>query len=94
MKVKQKINNQWSKTVTVGVIVITALSSQAGSQYSIQKHVIAGGGIPVKANQYVLKGAIGQKITTRSTSMSYQVTAGFYQENRDLIFFNEFESNQ
>lgn len=93
MKV-EKMNRVSRSRLLIGMLVfISALSSHAGNSYQMNKSVIASGG-QTKAGPYVLNGAIGQNTVTKSASSTYQLTAGFYQENRDLIFFNEFESNQ
>lgn len=66
--------------------------TQSGSQFSLRKSVVASGGQTTSAS-YQLHSAIGQNLTAQSASTTYQITTGFYQQNRDLIFFNEFESN-
>ena len=93
MKVKKTSRVISSRICAVALIFITVLSSEAGSNYQINKAVITGGGGQTAANTYSLNGAIGQKTTAQSTSASYQLNVGFFQENRDLIFFNEFENN-
>ncbi len=93
MKVKITNKVTRSRIWVVGLIIITVLSSQAGSNYAMNKSVIAGGGGQSKSNTYTLNGVIGQNTTTQSTSASYQLAAGFVQENRDLIFFNQFDNN-
>lgn len=93
MKAKKMNKVNRSRIVTGGLIFIAALSSHAGSHYKMSKSVIASGG-QAKVGSYELNGAIGQYTTTKSASTTYQISAGFYQENSDLIFFNKFENNQ
>lgn len=93
MQVKKINSNKRSRLLVVGAVLIVAVGSQAGSQYEMKKSVFASGGHS-QQGPYTLHGAIGQNTTTKSTSASYQVSAGFYQENRDLIFFNQFDGNQ
>ena len=94
MKVKKTNRVIQSRLLFGGLVFIAALSSQAGNNYHMNKSIIAGGGGQSSSNGYQLNGVIGQFTATKSESITYQLTAGFYQQNRDLIFFNEFESNQ
>ncbi len=74
------------------LMVTTALMAQSGGNYEITHSLIGSGGVSAGTG-FILNGAIGQKAITQSSANEYQLSAGFYRENRDLIFFNEFESS-
>ncbi len=80
--------NKW--LLIVITVFVSVVSSQAGTNYGLRKSVMAGGG-QTSSESYVINSAIGQSVAKRSASSTYQLNAGFIHENRDLIFFNEFE---
>ncbi|MCX7552559.1 hypothetical protein OS175_01610 [Marinicella sp. S1101] len=67
------------------------LNGQIGSQFNMRKSVIASGQ-QAQGEGYVINGAIGQPLTGQSAGGNFQLNAGFYRGNRDLIFSNEFET--
>ena len=66
------------------------IGAQTGTNFSITKSNIAGGGGSSTGSQFSLKGTIGQITTQKSTSTNFEVSGGFW--TTDIIFINGFES--
>ena len=77
----------------LSIIVMTVgFVSQAGSNYQIRKSVIASGE-PATSGNYSVHAAIGQLAIEPSAGGNYEFNPGFYQQNRDLIFTDQFENS-
>ena len=73
-------------------VMVAGFTSQAGSNYELRKSVLAGGAL-ASSGSYSVRTAIGQSIVQPSAGGNYEFNPGFFQQNRDLIFINKFESN-
>ncbi|MCF6287753.1 MAG: hypothetical protein L3J53_00765 [Proteobacteria bacterium] len=66
--------------------------SQAFAQYEMKKHTINSGGANMTGGNYELKSSIGQADASNTLSGgSFSLNGGFWQQNNDLIFKNDFE---
>lgn len=62
------------------------------AQYEMQKHTINSGGGSSEAGRFKVSGSVGQ--TDAGTTLSagnYTIKGGFWQQNTDLIFKNNFK---
>jgi len=75
------------------VFVFGAAISQSFAQYEINTHTINnGGGTPLSGGDFVLTSSIGQlDASNELANGNYQLKGGFWHENNDLIFKNDFE---
>ena len=65
----------------------------AHAQYEIKKYSINNGGGTLTGGNYELNSSVGQVDAQMSQSNGqYSINGGFWQENTDLIFKNNFES--
>ena len=87
----KKTNSLRTKTMYVLTFFCFLQSAQAGQIYSIEKYVFASGGTKSSGGNYSLQGTIGQPLNVVSNSTNYTVASGFWHENNDLIFKNNFE---
>ncbi len=74
------------------VLLIQSISigAQTGTNFSITKSNIAGGGGSSTGSQFSLKGTIGQMTATKSTGTNFELSGGFW--TTDIIFINGFEA--
>lgn len=75
------------------VVLFSAMAfSSSFAQYEIKKQTINSGGSVSFGSNYQLSGSIGQAdASNQQTGGTYSLTGGFWHENNDLIFRNEFE---
>ena len=89
-------NKKHKKAVRLMILSLLILAgvafAQSGGDFDLTKSLIGGGGGVSSGAGYYLQGSMGQKAAGQSSAGSYQVTVGFWQENTDLIYTDEFES--
>ena len=81
------------KSVLIIILIIAINQSMAqGDSYQVKRHSFNNGGSSMTGGSYQLKSSIGQ--TDASSTLSggiYNLNGGFWQQNQDLIFNNNFE---
>ncbi len=76
----------------VYAVAISLVVNQAYAQYEIKKHSVNSGGGKLSGGSYELNSNIGQAdASTRMSNGAYSLVGGFWHENKDLIFKNNFE---
>lgn len=76
----------------VYAIAISLVVNQAYAQYEINKHSVNSGGGKISGGGYELNNSIGQgDASTRMSNGTYSLVGGFWHENNNLIFKNNFE---
>ena len=79
--------------ILVSLFIITVLDAQTGTNFSVDKSVIASGGQSV-GNNFSLTGTIGQSSASQnSSSATYALSGGFWTPGSlpETIFKNDFE---
>lgn len=77
---------------SIYAIAIGLMINQAYGQYDIKNHSINNGGGKSSGGAYELNASIGQSDASSSMSNgAYSLSGGFWQQNNDLIFKNEFD---
>ena len=89
--------NQKKKTAVqlmlmITLITIVVLTTHAGGIYELSQSLVTSGGGTAAEGGYSMTGSIGQRIVGISSNGSYQISVGIIQENRELIFTNQFDN--
>lgn len=88
------MNTLKNKGKLVILLVLGLAFTQAFAQYTISKHTINNGGEKMTGGLYEMNSSIGQvDASNRMSNGNYSVTGGFWHENVDLIYKNNFENN-
>jgi len=59
--------------------------------FEVRKHTINNGGKTLSSQSLILNASIGQSAAdSQMSSNRFILNPGFWQENKDLIFFNQF----
>jgi len=91
MKNQSKNNNYRYSLKWLTIICLIVASSQLLAAFELKKYTINNGGSKKTSQRYLLKSSIAQVDANKTlSSNSFQLTSGFWQENTDLIFFNQF----
>ncbi|MCB1582898.1 MAG: hypothetical protein R3E90_01000 [Marinicella sp.] len=77
------------KNKVLGLLFLTVLELH-GQTLELEKQVMVSGD-KVSGGQFELSSSMGQVFTTQSTGNNYVLQAGFWQQDNDLIFTDEFE---
>jgi len=78
--------------IKIFVLVLLCSSSQLFAAFEIKKYSINNGGSEASSQRFELNGSIAQvDASHKKASTRYELSSGFWQENTDLIFTNEFE---
>lgn len=80
-----------SNKILVFSFIFIFSNAIAGNGYEIKKHVISSGGGLSEGGNYKVNGSIAQMTTEKSIGGGYVINSGFWQNNSDLIFKNNFE---
>jgi len=73
------------------VVLVILLSSTAMAAFEIRKYTINNGGTTLSSQSLILNASIGQTAAqSQISSNRFHLTSGFWQENKDLIFVNQF----
>lgn len=84
---KQKIVKQF-----VLIFLIGTAFSQSFAQFEMRKHSINSGGTQMTGGGFEMKSGIGQvDASTTMSSADYAINGGYWHENNDLIFKNNFK---
>ena len=80
----------WQPLAHLAVFLLLC-STSSFSVYQIQKFSINNGGSPKQNTKYHLNASVGQAVgQSTNTSSRFHLSSGFWHENTDLIFFNQF----
>ena len=80
----------WQPSTYLAVFFLLC-STSSFSAYQIKKFSINNGGTPLQRAQYQLNASVGQVVAESiNNSNRFQLSSGFWQENSDLIFSNQF----
>lgn len=86
------ISKSLNKRLTISLLILGMVVSQSYAQYEIKKYSINSGSKTMSKDQYELNSIIGQTDANKPLSAGdYSVSAGFMQENTDLIYRNGFK---
>ena len=80
--------------ILASLFIITVLDAQTGTNFSVDKSVIASGGGLSVGNNFSLTGTIGQSSASQnSSSATYALSGGFWAPGSlpETIFKNGFE---
>lgn len=74
------------------LLLMVLATNQLFAAYEIRKYSINNGGSEIASQRFQLNGSIAQ-VDANATinSNNYQLSAGFWQQNTDLIFTNGFK---
>ena len=68
------------------------ISGQVFAQYEMRKHSINNGGVAKSSASFELNSSIAQvDANQKSSAASSSVSSGYWQQNNDLIFRNNFK---
>jgi hypothetical protein len=76
----------------LGITMLLMVFSQSFAQHEIKKYSInSGATVPMKGGHYEMQSSIGQ-VDANDTSVGgdFSLSPGYWHENRDLIFKNDF----
>ncbi|WP_154223201.1 hypothetical protein [Marinicella rhabdoformis] len=76
----------------IGIALLFLLVDVAYGQYAMKKQSISNGGGKLSGGRFELTSTIGQHDSSKELSNgAYSLNGGFWHENTDLIYQDEFE---
>ncbi len=75
----------------LGICCILPNALAGGITYAIDNYVMSSGGGISSGGSYTIQGSIAQVATGVSSGGVYNLSSGYWHENTDLIFNNNFE---
>ena len=72
------------------ICLLMTIGTLGAQNFQLKRSLISSGG-PSSGGGYELNSSMGQVITEQSVGAEYELHAGYWQLNNDLIFKNKFE---
>lgn len=92
MKLHKSKQLNWQLLMLLAMASVIVVVAHAGGNLEITQSLVAAGGGTSSGQGFVLNSGIGQEVVGISAGGSYQLSTGFFRENRDLLFSSKFES--
>ena len=85
------MNKRWMRVGVAGLLValllVSIASAQSSTNYSLSWYALAGGGGRAASTNYAMDGTVGQAAVGLSSSTSYRMLSGYWQNWPDYRIF-------
>ena len=89
---KSRKYKSFKHNIKISMLVLLCSSNQLFAAFEIRNYTLNNGGSEASSQRIKLSGSIAQvDASHKKTSTRYELSSGFWQQNTDLIFTNEFE---